>query len=275
MIGNGKITVKIEGIDSLLKLLNALPPNVSGKLMKPAMKSAGELLTMRARWNAYKVLRDAERRGYRRKQGRHLYETAGSRTKMYRKGETTYVAVGFNYSKGGYHAHLVELGHKIVRGGTLDRGSGRLPGITASGNRWIKSFGLMKGRIPKTALHGTKGRKRKDSKTVGYQYIGKRAWKVSADKTLIPGNWYETPGMTLFGRAVRGGGHVVTNKQGGALMTRKFKMLEPAFDQLRRPMMISIEIELKKIEAEAVRLAGNLKGGGQITGIGRSSAGGL
>jgi hypothetical protein len=34
----GKVTMKLEGIDSLIALLRQLPTNVAGKLVKPAMQ---------------------------------------------------------------------------------------------------------------------------------------------------------------------------------------------------------------------------------------------
>jgi len=248
ILNNGKLTANITGVDALLRTLNSLPLNVSGKLVKPAMAEAGRLLSQRARWNAYKVLQGSEKRGYRRTEGQHLYETAGARTKTYRKGETFYVAVGYNYSKGGYHAHLVELGHRIVRGGTLER-TGKLPGLTAAGKRWLKQHGLVQGNY-KVPSAGRKGKKLKTLRGA-WRYQGARAWNKYG---LTPGKVYQF-GVGAFGRRIRGGGKVVVNKNGNAVVTRKFPMLKPAFEEMKRPMLIAIENELRKIGPEAERLA--------------------
>lgn len=231
----GKVTMKLEGIDSLIALLRQLPTNVAGKLVKPAMQEAGNLLKAQVRMRAYQQLQAAEGRGYKRKKkGPHLYATAATRAKMYRKGETTFVAVGFDYKAGGSHAHLVEFGHRIVHGGTLNGG------ITAAGARLLRSHGFVKGDYAgPPVLHGRgKGKPRKL----------RGAWKDTATGKVREGSFF---GKFFGGTRIRGGGKV-----GG--MTKAYPILGPAFSQMQRPMMIAIENELKKIEGEAVRLAGNV-----------------
>lgn len=224
-----KTTATIEGVDDVIATLRALPSNVAGKLVKPAMAEAGDILRQQTRWEAYRQLQGAERAGYKRKKpGPHLYTTAAARVKTYRKGETTFVAVGFDYRKGGSHAHLVELGHRIVKGGTLAKGTSP-GGITAAGLRMLFAHGWDK----------RKGRGRK------------RRGFANAFTGEIIGAGGKTKSVSTFrwGKRLRGGGRLI----GG--MTRPFPMLRPAFDKMKRSMLIAIELELRKIEAEATRLA--------------------
>ena len=250
----------VEGIEPLMNVLRKLPTNVAGKLVKPAMREAGKLLQGQLRSNAIKQLAGATSRGYKRKSGKHLSASTGTRAKMYRKGTSVFVAVGFAYKEGGYHGHLVELGHQNVKGGTLSV-QGRKAGVTAAGNRWLAQHGLEKALMPKFVLRGkNKGKLRKDKGVAGYQYVGQKAWLGMA-----PGKFYKV-GDRVFGRKIRGGGKA----SGGR--TRAYPMLGPAFQTMARPMLITVENELKKIEAEAVRLAGNIKPGTVTWGSGKSSA---
>ncbi|MFA5234972.1 MAG: HK97 gp10 family phage protein [Sulfurimonas sp.] len=260
MIGSDRQVTQIEGLDALLKVLQQLPPNVSGKLVKPAMREAGDMLAGELHRNAYKQRVAAEGRGYKDRDNIQLNKTAGTRAKVYRKGSGFYVAVGFDYSKGGSHGHLVEFGHRIVRGGTL-AGEGRTPGITAAGIRFMRSKGFIKGTYESgKVLHGK--RKGKPRMVSGF---------------AKGGNVYKSSdiGMTVMGRQVRGGGRVVMKAGAGLLSggmrTKPCPMLGPAWETMKRPMMIAIENELRKIERTAVRLAGNVRGG--VTGFGENSAG--
>lgn len=240
MIGSGRQTMKIEGLDALIETLRSLPPNVSAKLIKPAMQHAGDLLRSQLQWQAYKQLQEAEGRGYKRKKpGPHLWTTTATRAKTYRKGETTYVAVGFSYQAGGSHAHLIELGHRIVKGGTLAKGTSP-GGITAAGKRLLANTGWQQG-------NWETGRKILRGRRKGKPEIGKGNWR-----NIWTGTISKMAGaLAPTGQRIRGGGHLT----GG--VTRKFPMLQPAFEAMKRPMMIGIENELKKIEGEAQRLAKN------------------
>jgi hypothetical protein len=225
-------SVAIEGLDGLIATLRALPPNVAGKLIKPAMQQAGDLLKEKTRQNAYKVLMAAERLGYKRKTGRHLYETAATRAKTYRSGNTTFVAVGFDYTAGGSHAHLVEKGHAIVKGGTLK-------GITVAGKRFLHSQGWAQGDwVSGEVLHG----KRK-----GQPRTTKGAWKFRGGGITLSTAF----GTHLYGKRIAGGGRATGGR------TSPKPMLGPAFDLMARPMLITIENELRKIGVEAERLAKN------------------
>lgn len=222
------ITMKLEGMDSLLATLQALPTRVSNRLVKPAMQEAGSSLKDQLRWNAWKQLQGALGRGYKDKDSINLYRTTAARAKSYKKGETTFVAVGFDYAAGGKHAHLVELGHRIVTGGTQSKYQDKMPGLTAAGRRWLSQLGW------NYEVLGGKGRKTR------------RAWKNAAGAIAPTGQF---SGEFFQGKRIRGGG----KSTGG--MTRAFPMLAPAFDTMKRPMMLAIEHELKKIDAEAIRLA--------------------
>lgn len=264
-----KTTATLEGVNNVIELLRELPPNVAGKLVKPAMTEAGNSLRERTRWEAYRQLQQAEGRGYERKKpGRHLYTTAAARVKTYRQGNTTFVAVGFDYRAGGSHAHFVELGHRIVKGGTLEKehkqyatarsaavaallsGQDRLPGITAAGKRWLGQHGLVQGDYKVDRLGRSRtGKKRTRIARGAWKYTGERSWLgMTPGQILEGGQGPGKIGRQMFGRTIRGGGRLT----GGT--TREFPMLRPAFESMKRPMLITIENELKKIEGEASRL---------------------
>jgi len=188
--------------------------------------------------------------GYKRKDNNpHLYQTAATRAKIYRSGNTTFVAVGFDYTAGGSHAHLVEKGHAIVTGGTLSKRGPVMPGITASGKRWLRSFGLEQGNweTDEVVLHGKRKGKPRIAKG-GWKYTGAKAWKRLG---MQPGGIYHI-GMSLAGRRVRGGGRLLGGR------TSPKPMLGPAFDLMARPMLITIENELRKVGAKAEELAQNV-----------------
>lgn len=234
------VTVQIEGVDGIVALLRKLPSNVAGKLVKPAMQRAGQMLTDKLHWNALQQLQGARARGYKDRDAFSLYKTAAARTKTYRSGNTTFVAVGFSYKAGGYHGHLVEFGHRIVRGGTLPHG-GSEGDLTAAGKRWLTAQGWVKGNYTGSlVLHGRrKGKPR----------IIRGGWRDASTGKTVSGSFF---GKKYLGRQIRGGG-VAT---GG--MTRKYPMLGPAFQVMQGPMLAAIEIELKKIGPEAERLAKNV-----------------
>ena len=85
---------------------------------------------------------------------------------------------------------------------------------------------------------------------------------------MFPSGLYDV-GDRFRGKQIRGGGTVHT-KGGGR--TRARPMIAPAFATMLRPMQIGIELELKKIEAEAVRLAKNTQKRSFAGSWGRSSA---
>lgn len=231
---NGKI--RVEGLDSVLELFRDLPPNVIGKLVKPAMKEAGNLLKGELYRRAKQQLAGAEGRGYRRKKpGPHLSDTTKTRAKTYRKGGTLFVAIGFSrIDGGGYHAHLVEYGHRSVKGGTLSTDKG----MNAAGERFLKSLGWTKGDHESgTVLRG---------RNKGKPKILKGAWKLGNE--VKRGKAF---GALYLGKRLRGGGKLTGTR------TKAYPMLGPAWQRMARPMLITIENELRKIGPEAVRLAKN------------------
>lgn len=100
------------------------------------MGSGVKPLLSKSKANAKSILAAAMARGYKRRRGKHLFESIGSRLRVYTNKGTTFVAAGGLYREGGFHAHLVEFGHKVVSGGTMAR-PGRKAGITAAGMRFL------------------------------------------------------------------------------------------------------------------------------------------
>jgi hypothetical protein len=134
------------------------------------------------------------------------------------------------------------MGHRIVTGGTI----GKSAGITAAGMRLLFSRGWDKGNW-ETAEKVLRGKRK------GKPRIAKGAFRNAFTGAVM------RPGDTFEGKRIRGGGKVLFRPErgAGALMTRPFPMLRPAFEDMKRPMMLAIENELRKIEGEAERLAKN------------------
>ena len=110
--------VSLQGLQPLLSNLDLTSKQI-GIIAGDAMEFAADSLESTIQLNALRILRAAEAKGYRRKKGKHLYQTIGHRLKYYKNKASILVAVGPIYRQGGWHSHLVEFGHRIVRGGTL------------------------------------------------------------------------------------------------------------------------------------------------------------
>jgi HK97 gp10 family phage protein len=115
-----RITVKLEGAEELIEHLKTLGPKIERKVVRGAISKASTLYVRAARKNARRILRQAEKKGYRRKQGQHLYETIAKRIKTYVKNGVVFCASGPR-AKLAPHAHLLEFGHRIVVGGSVKR----------------------------------------------------------------------------------------------------------------------------------------------------------
>ena len=120
-----KTTATIAGAAELVKMLTQLGPRIERKITRGAMTMAATPVVRQIKANAKGMVAG----GAKRKHGKpHLYQTIGKRTKTYAKKGVVYVAVGPLYKLGGYHGHLVEFGHRIVKGGSIARISGKQRG---------------------------------------------------------------------------------------------------------------------------------------------------
>jgi hypothetical protein len=253
--------VQIEGLEPFLKVLADLPAATAFNILKPALEEAGRMLSSQTRMYAYRVFREAESKGYKSKHPKHLHETAGVRVKMYRKGAqsgsgrggTVFVAAGFKWPEGSY-GHLVELGHRIVTGGTVGQPAvlgkwGQIikpaqgPGISAAGKRWLNQQGWVKGKATMP------GRGRSKKKWVTWR----GAWVNMNTGQILEGK--ETTNRA-FGRPIRGGGKIATDKGGANRMTTPRPMLSKAWADMKTPIAITLELEIKKgVEEQAAKLA--------------------
>lgn len=133
--------------------------------------------------------------------------------------------------RGGGHAHLLEHGHKIVRGGTLER-PGRTPSLTAAGKRLLATYGLER-------AEGKAGRKG------AWRYTGKRPWP---SRGLTPGATYRI-GRTLFGSQVRGGGRAMGKVPG-------YPFFAPAWARVQSQIGSRLEAGLRaELDAYLKRIA--------------------
>lgn len=251
------MTVQIEGLEPLLKTLAALPAKVAMNVLRPALETAGGMVAAAARMNAIQVLRDAESKGYSRKSGKHLYEAIGSRTKMYQKGNTVFVGSGFLPKAGGFHGHLVEEGHRIVKGGTMAREQvlnefgqivkkARAADISAAGKRWLEAHGF----VSKSTRTGVIGRGRKKV----LLKVGKRGGWTD----VATGKFIKTRDITneRFKQQLRGGGRVLTNEAGAARMTQSRPMLKTAWAETKGAIASLLELQISMgIQAQAAELA--------------------
>jgi len=255
--------VQIEGLEPLLKTLADLPAKTAMNVLRPVLEEAGNMVAGRTQMAAFLVLKAAEQKGYKRKTGKHLYEAANIRVKMYRKGTqsgsgrggTVFVAAGFKWPEGS-HGHLVEEGHRIVTGGTVAQPAvlgkfgetikrASTPGITAAGKRWLNQQGWVKVQ----ATLKSRGRSRQKWKTL------RGAWLNMNTGTLLPA--YEV-GNKRFGRQIRGGGKVQTVRNMGSenRMTQSRPMLRKAWAAAKGSIIEVLRIGIEQgIQSEAAKLA--------------------
>jgi len=279
-MASAQSSVQIEGLEPLLKTLAALPAATALNILRPALETAGGMLAAATRMHAMKVLRDAESKGYQRKTGRHLYESANTRVKMYRKGATAsgsgqggtvFVAAGFALKQGGYHGHLVEMGHRVVKGGSIETSPerdefgkitrrGHSAAITAAGRRWLESHGYQKGNYRIWSL-GRRGRRKITAKgawldTTNAVYVKDKRGKLRMVKGT--GTVIAAKDVTnkRFGAQLRGGGRVLTDAAGSERMTKPRPMLALAWAELKSPIVSMLELQFSLgIHSEAVRVA--------------------
>ena len=256
-------TVQIQGLEPLLKVLAGLPSKVAMNVMRPAMEEAGNIVASATRINAMKVLRDAESKGYKRESGKHLYEAIGSRTKMYQKGGSVFVGSGFQFKAGGFHGHLVEKGHRIVKGGTLLR-EGRQADISAAGKRWLESHGFVSKSTISVTLGGQKKKvvlgKGKDKLTItlGGRKKSLKIGKRGGWTDIATGKFIKTKDITnaRFNQMLRGGGRVIADKSGADRMTQPRPMLSTAWAETKGVIANMLELQISMgLQAQAETLA--------------------
>lgn len=110
------ITMRMDGLSKALARLRGAKKKIPARSMKKALRVA-----------ATPVI-DGARRWAPRQTGK-LKQSMSVRMKSYRRGQIILSVIGpkhFKYANGknpGNYGHLVELGHNIVRGGRLSRGT--------------------------------------------------------------------------------------------------------------------------------------------------------
>lgn len=249
----------VSGLPELKAGLEALRYRVQNKVVRKALEAAAVPITAAATANALRHRRQAEVRGYKDKDTLQLNRTIGTRVKTYRRGGTLFLAAGPLYKMGGYHGHLVEFGHRIVKGGTLAEG-GHTPGMSAAGKLWLRKVGLRAERESVESLSRNKKR-------------GKRKWvtKWRYRAEGVPG--FNLPRMHMrFGQdydpedlarryevRLRGGGRVIRKGFfGRAARTKAYPYMAPAFAATKAAALSIFLEECKRGIDEAAKDAKNL-----------------
>lgn len=100
------MTVRLEGADGLRRALKRMDQDLAGQVLKEAIDDGAEILLheMRAlapRGKTGNLIASIKRRKARKRRSGHFLAEVGPRGKK------------------GAHAHLVEFGHRVVRGGKV------------------------------------------------------------------------------------------------------------------------------------------------------------
>jgi len=229
--------VKIEGLDETIRTLKALGARIERKILRQSLGKAATTFKKVAKKGAREILAAAQMRGYKRKQGQHLFQTVTSRVKSYTKNGVVYCAAGPGKDLAP-HAYLVEAGHRIVRGGTNSK-SGKTPGLTAAGRRHIRKMGFTLGEY-----YEWRGNKSSLSSRVRNRWVAKKGMQ-----NIATGQWFERPGMHFMGSQVRGGG--VAN---GVVPPHPY--MKPAWDATKGSMLSMIVGDMQaKCEKECAKAA--------------------
>jgi len=251
--------VVIRGLPEMQRALELIPKNIARGVVQDALSAGSQVICFAGKMNAYHILRQAEARGYRREKGQHLYETIGIRLKSYRAGTTQYIAAGPLYKEGGYHGHLVEFGHRIVKGGSMANKRG--PGaITAAGARVLKSFGFKRGNYKIMSVGRKAGarmitargswkykpnKKQADDLTITTAVAFFRKHVKASGKNIWEGR---AIGEFAFGKRIRGGGRAVGQ-------TKPHPFMSTAFNSKKRQAMDTItQLIAKGVEREAAKI---------------------
>jgi len=240
---SANIVIDMEGFNKTINCLKKQGGVITDKVIKKAMREGPKVFIAAAKANARK------HKNKKRKEGKHLYQSIGMRLRVFSKNDFIFVAAGGLYQQGGYHAHLLELGHRIVRGGTLERSTKidkssylrqlkqrvftragwllgadertQLPGITAAGKRWLNKLGL---------------------KNVGRR--GVNLWQHE-----ITGKRFKV-GERFAGERVRGGGKLTGQ------MVPGYPFMKPAWEATKHRVLSAIKEEIKmNLVDQAVALA--------------------
>ncbi|MFZ5829136.1 MAG: hypothetical protein ACOY3P_03575 [Planctomycetota bacterium] len=113
------LTFRLTGQEQLLRVFRELPPAVQRRVLRPTVTKSARPIAKQARLNA-RQLATPERRAERRRRGggKHLYQTIITKVRTYTQRGSVTASIGPSYPAG-VHGHLVELGHRQARGGTL------------------------------------------------------------------------------------------------------------------------------------------------------------
>jgi len=134
--------MKLTGVGETIKALDRLQQRVYKKTVSASLRKGAVIVARQARANARKIADPG------RDEGKHLHQTISRRTKRYNAGQTVYIAVGPKWP-GGAHGYLVEYGHRMVVGGTVERISGKQAGKTPKArNEDRTGKGRVVGQVP-------------------------------------------------------------------------------------------------------------------------------
>jgi hypothetical protein len=128
-------TVRIEGFEEADRLLAKIAdPAERNKAFTAGLRAAGNVVKTRAKELVPKPGYPGDKPGL-----KPLRDTLSVLVKQY---SDVWVAVVGPSRPAGRHGHLVEYGHRLVKGGTSSKRSDRTPGLTAAGRRWVESQGF-------------------------------------------------------------------------------------------------------------------------------------
>jgi hypothetical protein len=140
-------TVRFEipkaAIDALDRKLKGMGGIAQSQILLKGMLGAGRAVRTRAK----ELAPVAQTKGYDRKQKASVKSVPAYRTKAFVRDMEPILEVRVKAARKAPHFHLVELGHRIVTGGTADRlqGSKRAPSSKRTGERGKGKIG---GRVP-------------------------------------------------------------------------------------------------------------------------------
>jgi len=126
------LDVTIAGIDELNEAFRQMPENIVQKIVRRAVKETAPIFEWGVKRNARKHRDTGD-----------MEKSITTVIKTYLSNNYVYAAIGPGGSDP--HAHLVEHGHRIVRGGTAKRSSGHKTGMDRRGKR---GMGATTGFVP-------------------------------------------------------------------------------------------------------------------------------
>lgn len=124
-----KAQVKIEGIPELVAKLNSLPAAARGESISKAMDDAGRIVSSRMR----ELVPQPGSPGYSKRYGKRqakskLVDAIDNKTLSYRSekfvGSLAVIRPSLQNGPAARHRHLVQWGHRLVRGGSIQKKQG-------------------------------------------------------------------------------------------------------------------------------------------------------